>query len=106
MNTPKPPDSCAARSSSSAVPTAAHVVHYAAIVAHKATLRRLIQAAASITNIGYDEDTPLEDLLDKAEQTIFEVSQKNLKQNFIPISEKIVTRKSISNYNTGCTIKW
>jgi len=70
----------------SAVPTAAHVAHYAAIVAHKATLRRLIIAAGAITNIGYDEDTPLEDLLDKAEQTIFEVSQKNLKQNFIPIS--------------------
>jgi len=70
----------------SAVPTAAHVVHYASIVAHKATLRRLIAAASNITSFGYDEQTPLDQLLDKAEQTIFEVSQKNLKQNFIPIS--------------------
>lgn len=70
----------------SAVPTAAHVVHYAGIVAHKATLRRLIGAASNITQYGYDEQTPLDQLLDKAEQTIFEVSQKNLKQNFIPIS--------------------
>lgn len=70
----------------SAVPTAAHVVHYAGIVAHKATLRRLIGAAATITNYGYDETTELTDLLDRAEQTIFEVSQKNLKQNFVPIS--------------------
>jgi replicative DNA helicase len=70
----------------SAVPTAAHVVQYANIVAHKATLRRLIGAAGSITNLGYDENTPLENLLDKAEQTIFDVSQKNLKQNFIPIN--------------------
>lgn len=69
----------------SAVPTAAHVVHYAGIVAHKATLRRLIAAASNITQFGYDEQTPLDQLLDKAEQTIFEVSQKNLKQNFIPI---------------------
>jgi replicative DNA helicase len=68
------------------VPTSAHVVQYAGIVAHKATLRRLIGAASNITNLGYDENTNLEDLLDKAEQTIFEVSQKNLKQNFIPIS--------------------
>lgn len=67
------------------VPTAAHVVHYAGIVAHKATLRRLIGAASNITQFGYDEQTPLDQLLDKAEQTIFEVSQKNLKQNFIPI---------------------
>jgi replicative DNA helicase len=69
-----------------AVPTAAHVVEYAKIVSHKATLRRLIGASADITNLGYDESTPLEQLLDKAEQTIFDVSQKNLKQNFIPIS--------------------
>jgi replicative DNA helicase len=70
----------------SAVPTAAHVVHYAGIVSHKATLRRLIAAASNIAQFGYDEQAPLEQLLDKAEQTIFEVSQKNLKQNFIPIN--------------------
>jgi replicative DNA helicase len=70
----------------SSVPTAAHVVHYAGIVAHKATLRRLIAAASNISTFGYDEAAPLDQLLDKAEQTIFEVSQKNLKQNFIPIN--------------------
>jgi replicative DNA helicase len=70
----------------SAVPTAAHVVHYAGIVSHKATLRRLIAAASNISGLGYDEQAPLDQLLDRAEQTIFEVSQKNLKQNFIPIS--------------------
>jgi replicative DNA helicase len=70
-----------------AVPTAAHVVHYAGIVSHKATLRRLIAAASNISGLGYDEQTPLDQLLDRAEQTIFEVSQKNLKQNFIPISD-------------------
>jgi replicative DNA helicase len=69
-----------------AVPTAAHVVHYAGIVAHNATLRRLIAAASAISQLGYDEQSPLEQLLDKAEQTIFEVSQKNLKQNFVPIN--------------------
>jgi replicative DNA helicase len=70
-----------------AVPTSAHVVHYAGIVAHKATLRRLIAAASNISGLGYDEQTPLDQLLDRAEQTIFEVSQKNLKQNFIPVSD-------------------
>lgn len=67
------------------VPTAAHVVHYAGIVSHKATLRRLIGAATTITGLGFDESSPLDGLLDKAEQTLFQVSQKNLKQNFISI---------------------
>jgi replicative DNA helicase len=68
------------------VPSAAHVNHYAGIVSHKATLRRLITAANKITNLGFDENTDVDNLLDQAEQTLFEVSQKNLKQNFIPIS--------------------
>lgn len=68
------------------VPTASHVVHYAKIVSHKATLRRLITAAGTIAGLGHDETTPLEDLLDEAEQTLFTVSQKHLQQNFIPIS--------------------
>jgi replicative DNA helicase len=68
------------------VPTAAHVQHYAEIVAHKAALRRLIGAATAIAGLGYNESAPLDGLLDEAEQTLFSVSQKNLKQNFIPIS--------------------
>ena len=68
------------------VPTAAHVSHYAEIVAHKATLRRMISAASQIQGMGYEENVPLDNLLDKAEQTLFEVSQKNLKQNFVHIN--------------------
>jgi replicative DNA helicase len=68
------------------VPSAAHVVHYAGIVTHKATLRRLISAANNIVGLGYDENSPLDSLLDEAEQTLFGVSQKHLKQNFISIS--------------------
>lgn len=69
------------------VPSAAHVAHYAQIVAQKATLRRLIEASAKINGLAYDEDAPLDGLLDSAEQTLFEVSQKHLKQNFSPIRE-------------------
>ncbi len=68
------------------VPSAAHVVHYAGIVTHKATLRRLISAANNIVGLGFDENSPLDTLLDQAEQTLFGVSQKHLKQNFVPIS--------------------
>jgi len=67
------------------VPTAAHIVNYAGIVAHKATLRRLISAAGEIAGLGQKEDEPLDQLLDRAEQRLFEVSQKHLKQNFVTI---------------------
>ena len=71
----------------SSVPTAAHVVHYADIVSHKATLRRLISVAGNIGELGYDENTEIEKLLDKAESLVFDVSQKNLKENFIAVRQ-------------------
>ena len=68
-----------------AVPTSANVVSYAKIVQQKATLRRLLNVAADITQLGYNETDNIEELLDQAEQNLFSVSQKYLKQNFVPI---------------------
>ncbi|MBI2607702.1 MAG: replicative DNA helicase [Candidatus Doudnabacteria bacterium] len=70
-----------------AVPSSAHVVHYANIVKRKGTLRRLISQASEIVSLGYQEGIDLETILDEAEQKLFAVSQKSLKQNFVPISE-------------------
>lgn len=69
------------------VPSAAHVVQYAQIVAQKATLRRLIEAASVINNMAFDEEEQLDSLLDNAEKTLFDVSQKHLRQNFVSIKE-------------------
>ena len=69
-----------------AVPSAAHVVHYAQIVKRKGTLRKLISVASDITNLAYDEEEDLDSVLDTAENKLFSVSQKYLHQNFIPLS--------------------
>ncbi len=69
------------------VPSAAHVVNYAQIVTQKATLRRLITAANQIGSMAYDEEQALDSLLDNAEQTLFDVSQKHLKQNFVSMKD-------------------
>lgn len=69
------------------VPTAAHVEEYADIVYHKSVLRKLISAAAQISEIGFDEESPLEEILDKAERILFSVSEKFLKDSFVPVSE-------------------
>jgi len=69
------------------VPTSGHVVHYAKVVQGKATLRRLLSAASEITELGYQESEDIDQLLDKAEQRLFTVSQKYLKRTFIPITD-------------------
>ncbi|MCX6745546.1 MAG: replicative DNA helicase [Candidatus Parcubacteria bacterium] len=71
---------------SNAVPTSSHVVNYAEIVQKKATLRNLISAASEITKIGYDQEEEVVDLLDRAEQRLFSVSQGHQKQMFVPIN--------------------
>ncbi len=67
------------------VPTAANVVHYAKVVQKKKMLRDLIEAAHNITSLSYQEVEEIERVLDQAEKSIFAVSQRSLKQFFIPI---------------------
>ncbi|MDY0302241.1 MAG: replicative DNA helicase, partial [Candidatus Moranbacteria bacterium] len=67
------------------VPSASHVIHYAKVVQKKAMLRRLISAADQIVEMGYSGNEDVERILDEAEQRIFKVSQKYLKQDFVPI---------------------
>jgi replicative DNA helicase len=69
------------------VPTTANVVHYAQIIQHKSTLRKLISAASKISALGFNEESDVESILDEAEQSIFKVSQKYLRDNFVPIKE-------------------
>jgi len=71
------------------VPSAAHVVHYAKIIQHKASLRRLIQSAAKISELGFQEDQDIDEVLDKAEQEIFSVSQKHIAQDFLPLKSML-----------------
>lgn len=68
------------------VPTATNINNYSSIVQKKATLRRMISAANEILSFGYKETDDVDDLLDKAEQTLFKVSQKYLRQNFVPLN--------------------
>ena len=67
------------------VPSASNVVHYAKLVQKKALLRRLISAASEIVEMGFDESEDVQKVLDEAEQKLFAVSQKYIKQDFIPI---------------------
>jgi replicative DNA helicase len=68
-----------------AVPSASNVVSYANLVRKKSVLRNLIQTASEIVEMGYSEDRPIDEILDKAEQSLFSVGQKSLKQDFAQI---------------------
>jgi replicative DNA helicase len=67
------------------VPSASNIVHYAKVVQKKSTLRKLITTAGEIAELGYNESEDVEKVLDEAEQKLFSVSQKYIKQDFVPI---------------------
>lgn len=71
------------------VPTAGHVIHYAHIVQKCATRRRLISAAADISELGFDEREEVDVVLDESEKKLFGVSQSHKHQNFIKLSDAL-----------------
>lgn len=71
------------------VPTAENIVHYARLVQEKATLRRLIASCAEIQSRAYGEFGDYEEFLDEAERMVFQVAQKNRRENARPIGEVI-----------------
>lgn len=61
------------------VPTAANIAYYSRIVKEKALARNLINAATEIVTEGYDEQIEIEQLLDKAQKIIFDLSENKIK---------------------------
>lgn len=72
------------------VPTAAHATAYAEMIVQRAVRRRLIKASSDIAEMGYDEDTNVQELLERAETELFSVSDANLKQDLVSL-EQILT---------------
>jgi len=71
------------------VPTAANVQHYAHLIKEAATKRSLIHISAVLSEICFDEDQELKDILDKAESSIFSIAQGNIIRGFIPIKQSL-----------------
>ena len=66
-------------------PTAIYVDHYARIVERTAVLRRLISAAGKIAELAYDESQDMDEVVDRAEQIIFGISESRIHRELTPI---------------------
>jgi len=71
------------------VPTAANVEYYARIVQEKAVLRSLINTATQIITESYNDRQEVDLFLDKVESLIFNISQRRIQRDFIPVKELI-----------------
>jgi len=75
--------------------------HYAKIVHDKASLRRLIEKSNNIVKRCFDDRGDVEDVLDFAESSIFELSQDKIRPAFYPIGKIILDNMEMLEERQG-----
>ena len=69
------------------VPTASHAKAYAEIIEKASVRRRLIKAGNEISSKAFEDDADVDNLIGVAEQKLFEVSDKIVKNDYKPMEE-------------------
>jgi len=78
------------------VGSAANAEFHARIVAQKYLQRELIRVSTSIITDSYEDSKDIFELLDDAEKNLFEITEKNLRRNYVALGElAIESRKQI-----------
>ena len=86
--------------------TSAHLAKYAAIVQEKATLRQLRGAGDAIIGLAMDEAAQVTDQLEKAEQSLYAVTQKLVRERFVHIKSVLNQRFDEFSDGNGNTLPW
>lgn len=79
------------------VPSIHNLPDYIKIIKDKALLRRLIEASSKISEMAYSEEGETAVILDRAEQLIFDIAEKNETKGFVHIQD--VTISIYNNLN-------
>lgn len=71
------------------IPLAVNPLYYSKLVRDKASLRKLISSATTIVKRCYEDRGDVDDIIDFAERTIFEISEDKVQQGFTNIKHLI-----------------
>ncbi len=69
------------------VPIAANAGYYAQIVREKAILRRLVDAGTRIVQLGYAGEGEIDDVVDRAQAAVYDVTEKRTSEDYAPLAE-------------------
>jgi replicative DNA helicase len=70
-------------------PNAYHAESYGRIIEQNAIRRRMLEAANEIARLAYHQDQSIDVVVDEAEKAIFNVSERRVKRDLIPIKEVV-----------------
>ena len=82
---------------SSRVASSAHIEYHARIIAQKFLARQLISFASGIETKAFDETIDVDELMQEAEGSLFELSQKNMKKDYTQIDPVIKNAMDVIN---------
>ena len=71
------------------VMSSAHIEYHARILAQKYMARQLISYASMIETNAFDESVDVDVLMQKAEGSLFELSQRNMRQDYVQINSVV-----------------
>ncbi len=74
------------------VPSTANTGYYISILKEKAVLRRLIRATAEISRISYQQQVPLDSILEQSEKMIFDITMRQGTGTELEPGQEILTR--------------
>jgi replicative DNA helicase len=95
-----------------ATATSAGIMYHAEIVKDLSTRRNLIRQCSHISEVCFQPGNDTEDILDSAEQYIFEIGERNIDQHFLQLDEVVknsfkkietTTGSNITGISTGFT---
>ena len=72
---------------SSKVGAAAHVEYHVNILLQKHIQRELITISAEVQRDSFDDSIPVDDLLNNAQQKLFELAERNMKRETLPVQD-------------------
>ncbi|UCD33461.1 MAG: replicative DNA helicase [Desulfobacterales bacterium] len=82
-------------------PLAVNAQHYSKIVHDKACLRRLIQKTNTITKRCFEDRGDVDNIIDFAESSIFEISDNKIKPSFFPLGKIIESNIDVLEERQG-----
>lgn len=70
-------------------PNAFHAESYGRIIEQNSTRRRMLQAANEVARLAYSQDQSIDTVVDDAEKAIFNVSERRIKRDLVPIRDVV-----------------
>jgi replicative DNA helicase len=69
------------------IPHLVNIEHYIEFIREKATLRQMIHSMNQVMAECFDQSGPADEILDRAEQVLFNLSEKRIKVGFVSVKE-------------------